>query len=123
MNEETKKLLHDYLTKILEGAERGADFVMEQAPEVAKEIVAYGRAVETAYVVGFLLAVLIPIAIAPWAIRKLRQIDNEAAGFAAFLMIPALLGTLSLFQCLSEFMKVWFAPRLYLIEYIKDLVK
>lgn len=123
MNDDTKKLLHEYLAKMLASAEKGADFAIEQAPLVAQEVVAYGRATQTAYLV-FFAALLVATAYAAYRFARFLKNNNwELSPFGMLFVIPVIVGFIGFGSHIEPFFKSWFAPRLYLIEYIKDLVK
>ncbi len=126
MDENTKKMLHDYLQKILESAEKGADFVMEQAPEVAKEIVAYGRATSTIPVVACAVVFIAGVVACRMLWKRLpageRSIDDMRP-IALFALVPSLLSVVVAVHYIDDLSKVWFAPRLYLIEYIRTLLR
>ena len=133
MNEEAKKKLSEFLTKALDAAEKGGDFILEQAPLVAQEAVAYGRAFHTsAVVVGVLVLVVGGIVGYRLVRRGLAALSEDNMSDGGFFSV--LSGIVTLFFSLgmgvvqvnghmSECLMAWFAPRLYLIEYAKELVK
>lgn len=96
------------------------DLIQTQAPELVREIVVYHRALYSIY---FLAGVLFIIGFC-WGFRKLAGHNDEA------LIIPYTIfgGTLTVFVTVgtasiaSDMIKVWFAPRLFLIEYISGFI-
>ena len=108
-------------------AQGAGEFVAEQAPLVAWETVAYGRAVNTlGVVIGLLLMLTLPLFL--WCLlRSVKDQESEvklAAAIATGFM--ALAGTIgggaTLYETLPDMLKSWFAPRLYVLEYVADLI-
>jgi hypothetical protein len=121
VNLETK--LVEILGAIFDGVAQAKDFAVEQLPDIAQQYILLGRAWETiafsisvAAVVGLIyVTVKIPksqiIEIdAKWALGILT------AGAAFFALLIAI-------HNLKDFMLVWFAPKLYLIQGLAQLVK
>ncbi len=132
MDDATKDQLSRFVENLNTAVERGAEFTMEQTPLVAQEMVAYGRAYYTVLVTASALAfaiggILLYRHSHKWC-KVLSDTQNSAEFAAAFskllvvvLMVPIAGGCAmaNLDMCL----KVWFAPRLYIIEEIARLLK
>lgn len=99
-----------------------ADFVVEQAPQLAQEIIRWGiySHVLLALVFGVLLGVLL------WQVPvRFRRIEQEEGKF-----FIALFGAMAIVGCLIVFVtnslvatKAVVAPRLYLLEYINGVMR
>lgn len=100
-------------------------FVLEQAPDLAKEIVAWGR-VESA--LGILLGLIIlggASILGYWG-RKIWLKDNWADCLVLFWIFGVILGTVGVAVTLcnfSNFAEATFAPKIYLLEYLGHLLK
>lgn len=119
---------------IRDSISKAGEFLMEHLPSLAQEYIAYGRASATAYtLLG--LALLMYAGLNFWLNRKrFEELDhefksrNEAMNFRAFIFVVSLpistiVGFIVFFSNLGDFIKVWFAPRIWLLENIVDLVK
>lgn len=116
--------LEQILQFLLESAQAAQNFSQEQIPLVAQEIVAYGRAVET----GSAVASIFALSVIGYAFKKTFQwIKKEdawdASPLLALFSIPAIPSILWTFESFDGALMAWFAPRLYLIEYVSNLIK
>ncbi len=125
MNEELKAKLLTYLAH-LEGAVKGTgDFVAEQAPLVVQEYVLYMRVSST---LGMLLAGLffaLVFSILRWVSKAPEKDIKGDAGDAAFAFgcIFLSLGILTAAGNISTCIKSYVAPRILVLDYIKEQVK
>lgn len=123
------------VASIRESISKAGEFLMEHLPSLAQEYIAYGRASVTVYVlIG--IALLMYAGLNFW-LNKSRfeqikhEVDhsyNDMPGFKNFLYIISLVasgvfGLILVLANLSELLKVWFAPRIWLLENIVNLVK
>ena len=104
-------------------------FTYEQAPLVVKEVLTYNGICAGFGMVCGALVVFGGYKVIKWAIKKFNDDDDKltpdipimAGMFAG--VFPAGIGV-AVFICnLLTLMQILFAPRLYLIEYIANLVK
>lgn len=120
--EEAAKLLEDLRLML----ERGGQFVMEQAPPLAREIVLFGRVFETFLVVSSLLVLVIAVVWArarfgAWTVWS-GEHDSPHIGF--FLtIIPSVVSALVFLLSVEGAIIAWFAPRLYVINHIAEMLK
>lgn len=115
------------IKEVLEIVRSSKDFVLAQAPELAREVVYYAR-VENA--VEVLLGV-VGIVIIFFGYRKVRakvdsgEWDDELAYPLSFIV--ALFGGIgsivAICDGISDGTKAFLAPKLYLLEYLSHLVK
>ena len=129
MNEQIQKEFLEWMKAISNNAEQAKNFTLEQAPHLAQDIVRYGQAY---YTICMILSVILFIA----GVRVLLGSDWKNLlencnyppinGFGVFLRILFIaislaVSTVTILVCLNTTIMVWFAPRLYLINYIKEI--
>jgi len=113
--------LMDYVTEAIKS---GADFAGDQAPKLVSEVIAYGRAFWTAMIV---VALILLVGGGVAMIRRSKawyewSCSHDCPHFGYFVAIPSMIaGTTIFFTNLDAFLKSWFAPRLYVIEWIGKL--
>lgn len=132
MNEKTSRLEEsqaDIIVWLKETAENSADFVTEQAPLVCQEIVTFGRVWHTMD----LIFCLFMLALGCFGVRMVVKHGPEgfvetfnhhsakAVAGLAMAFLGLLVGTLGGVAALKSATIAWFAPRLYIIDYLKDL--
>lgn len=138
MDEDLKKALLDTLNDARSAAEQGKDFVLEQAPRVVQEYIAYMRIESTIlsallalWVVAVLVAWVVVFRRGPyWSANATGESTPSAGDYAfvrglgsflaiCFLIMGGLLGGKSVSTCI----KAWVAPRVLIIEKAADLIK
>lgn len=149
MNEETKDALNDFIVRLIEKADKGTDLATEQIPLLCQDIILFGRVCSTGWAIfGFLLMCLgVCLLFQSMKLYETyRALDLEYEGlhiihpdrnklfskkedaFMALLLgatgtiLSGFPGLIVFGENLSDAIKVWFAPRLYLLEYLKDFV-
>lgn len=128
MNSETDKQIAEILKKGLEAAEKSGNFVIEQAPDLVKQLITY-KTVETS------ICVLIEITLMYLIFRYFKYLykkNNEDSDFIpenAFhgvgIIITSLMGIFLFFvfiNDISNLIQLIFAPKIYLLEYIAKLL-
>lgn len=128
MNAETDKQIAEILKKGLEAAEKSGNFVIEQAPDLVKQLITY-KTVETS------ICVLIEITLMYLIFRYFKYLykkNNEDSDFIpenAFhgvgIIITSLMGIFLFFvfiNDISNLIQLIFAPKIYLLEYIAQLL-
>lgn len=125
MNDAAQLELTKWITGLRETAEKVNGFVLEQAPEVAREIIFLGRAWHTSV---FLACFASLVVLAAWT---WRHWDDFGDGFGytpnrwtlgallSFFGIPLLFTFV--FIEFTHVITAWFAPRLYLIGELASL--
>ena len=124
MNSETDKQIAEILKKGLEVAEKSGNFVIEQAPDLVKQLITY-KTIETS------ICVLIEITLMYLIFRYFKYLykkTNENSDFISDngLHVGAIITTfvLSIFLFfvfifdISNLIQLIFAPKIYLLEYI-----
>ena len=128
MNTETDKQIAEILKKGLEVAEKSGNFVIEQAPDLVKQLITY-KTIETS------ICVLIEITLMYLIFRYFKYLykkNNENSDFISDngLHVGAIIITfvLSIFLFfvfiydISNLIQLIFAPKIYLLEYIALLL-
>ena len=124
MEEQLKELTTAGLSKALEYIETAEGFVVEQAPLLVQEILAFGMA-EACITAAILLILASGLGYGTYRLVKAAIADtaNEAAFLIGLLGGGASFGcTLGLFSEVFTIAKITFAPRLYLLQELKALL-
>ncbi len=115
-----KETLNQALKEILDAIIVTKDFVIEQAPDVVQQLLAWRFTIS---LVGFvvLLLIFVVIWVISFFIRKNVDDGDEIfviaiAGFAS--AIP-----LVLLPLVCDWLKILIAPKLFIIEYIMGMIK
>lgn len=125
MNDELQKQLAILLSGLMNVANDAAKFAGDQIPPLVQEKIVFGRAWETT-----LLALMVALScVLLYQVRKWFQwaSEDEDSPAPILLSIFGTFGVLagvvfSIVQC-REVLLVWFAPRLYLVEWLKGMIK
>ena len=128
MNTETDKQIAEILKKGLEVAEKSGNFVIEQAPDLVKQLITY-KTVETS------IYVLIEITLMYLIFRYFKYLykkNNEDSDFIVDnefhfggIVITFALSIFLFFAFItdiSNLIQLIFAPKIYLLEYIAKLL-
>lgn len=130
MNDQLQKVLADIITRVTSGADAAIQFGKEQIPEVLKQLLIWNFTFSfliwfsaTAIIIGYIIWMLTKF---KWWFKNQRTTTTEqdAAvtvltviwGFISFIMI-------FVFWCNLDWLKIWVAPKLYLLEYAASLIK
>ena len=125
MNEATQEQLAELVKWLRETAQAGQAFVAGQAPDLAREIIAYNRVVEP--LIGMAipaLYVLFVLLTYRRCVKACDELENPFAGTG--LPIAYIVGLVFMVPALSHApaaIKVWVAPKLYLLDYVAGLLK
>lgn len=110
------------LAKLTDATTNAAVWAQAQAGPLVQEKIAFGRAQSTAAIglsVIFMLAAIVLL------IRASRREWMDTGSGFAHLIIGAVSGMVGVIVCsvwTEEFLLVWFAPRLYIVEWLKSMV-
>lgn len=128
MNSETDKQIAEILKKGLEAAEKSGNFVIEQAPDLVKQLITY-KTIETS------IYVLIEITLMYLIFRYFKYLykkNNEDSDFipenefhVGGIIINFVLSIFCFFAFIddvSSLIQLIFAPKIYLLEYIAKLL-
>ena len=119
----------DMLTRIVNGMEKGADFLSSQLPAVVEQLLTWKLYESIIGCVMGLLLVAFCLKTPFWAYKKYKKSDEgwdefcvELAsvfgGSALFVMFVG-----GLYMINLKWLQIWIAPKIYLIEYAAELIK
>lgn len=119
------------IDKAGELAAKGGEVLSEQLPDIAYQYVAFGRAVNTAAILlGIVLAWIGYHLFWNIACRNSRNLPNSSGEWHSgrvvsfiFGLVGIIAGFLTVVFNAKEFLLVWFAPKMWLILEIVELVK
>ena len=128
MNAETDKQIAEILKKGLEAAEKSGNFVIEQAPDLVKQLITY-KTIETSICVLIEITLMYLIFIYFKYLYKKNNEDSDFMYYDEFhiigMIITTLMGIFLFFRFIndiSNLIQLIFAPKIYLLEYIAKLL-
>jgi len=115
--------LDELLGKLLEWLEATEPFAIEQVPIVLKEILMW----KTAEAVGVILIGFIFIAVYLLVLANAKKplLEDECTAVGLFTIVGGIAcipATVMPLGCGFRLLQIYFAPRVYLIEYLRSLV-
>ena len=128
MDEQLKKRLEESATSLLDWVESSGEFVTEQAPLIAHEIINYGFWLNLIGVITGCVFVLIGSIAAYKGFLKGFLSSKDELEIVAWSVVGALgailtfSGVVMTYTHVPTLLQTVVAPRVYLIEYLKDLV-
>lgn len=121
-------ILVELLNKTISAVENGAEWIAGEIPDVVQQLLTWHfvEAIVLSLLAGTFIAVV--AFFTPSAFREMRKRDDEAD---ATKIIPWIFGSgVSVIVGLPVFitnlltaLKIWVAPKLYLLEYASSLIK
>lgn len=145
MNPELQKQLAEMLAKLMDATQNAATWTSGQIPLLVQEKIAYGRASETAWMVVFVVGVVgfgltakrrVPVWTAALADERdmcrtsNRGYDEAVVNktvvtfmIACGSLLAAVLCLVAFLANINNFMLVWFAPRLYIVEWLRTMIQ
>ena len=130
MNDQLQKVLADIITRVTSGADAAIQFGKEQIPEVLKQLLIWNFTFSfliwfsaTAVIVGYIIWMLTKF---KWWFKNQRTTTTKQD--AAVIVLTVIWGFISfimifVFWCNLDWLKIWVAPKLYLLEYAASLIK
>ncbi|EFR8087461.1 hypothetical protein H0088_004104 [Salmonella enterica] len=130
MNDQLQKVLADIITRVTSGADAAIQFGKEQIPEVLKQLLIWNFTFSfliwfsaTAIIVGYVIWMLTKFR---WWFKNQRSTTSEQD--AAVTVVTVIWGIITfimmfVFWCNLDWLKIWVAPKLYLLEYAASLIK
>lgn len=117
------ELKAEALAKVLNAAQATGDFVLEQAPQVIKQLLVY-NAVEKGVVIAALIAVICGCL---YGVKKcigwLKDTDGASLVGVVILSIAALGCSWGVVSNALDLIKILVAPKVWLLEYAASLVR
>lgn len=130
MNDQLQKVLADIITRVTSGADAAIQFGKEQIPEVLKQLLIWNFTFSfliwfsaTSIIVGYIIWMLTKFR---WWFKNQRSTTTEQD--AAVTVLTVIWGIITfimifVFWCNLDWLKIWVAPKLYLLEYAASLIK
>ena len=135
MSNELEQKAVEVVDKLIVGMDALTDFAEMQIPDVAKQAISYA-AVDNVITIAFCLLFSLSFAmVAKYIIRidfstaedGFWVYDNTITVHGGLIMVFhgvfALVTVLIAMGCVSELIKIWIAPKVWLMEYTASLVK
>lgn len=130
MNEQLQKVLADIITRVTSGADAVVEFSKQQLPEVLKQLLIWEFTyslctwlITFGVVLGYIWWMSIKWT---WWIKNKTTTtiatDNQYSIITFIWSIAAVVSLIMLFNNL-DWLKIWVAPKLYLLEYAASLIK
>lgn len=119
INDEVKTRLIKYLDSVEELVNKGIDLASDQLPVIAHELIAWNRASTT---IGLLFSIGIVVT-GFLAMRKCFKLAQTTEPYVVGCLAGALFSLAGFITTLCNAMpciKAWFAPRLVLLETLRD---
>jgi hypothetical protein len=132
MNDALNQQLLAMLQGLTDAAKTGGAWVAGQIPPLVAEKIAFGKVWEISYlVIAVIMAGLfVKLTVKCWSkgtnyVRRSYGDDGEMGWYAAMLLTAgvALFFIIDSFITLRQVLLVWFAPRLYIVEWLMELMK
>lgn len=121
MDEEIKNKLNETLIGMIDDLSKTKDFVIEQAPDVIQQLLTWRFTISIIECCSLLI--LMPI-LAYLCYRTINcKYWDSGKEWPAFFVFFCGAGFVFCFFCLFltyEWLKIWLAPKLFLLEYAKD---
>jgi len=119
------------IQQAMEWVKQAKDFAVEQAPLLAREIVIAGIARNTAQFLMSIVIIIVIVFCSYKFVANYKKIDDATDGLAALSALVLLIGgsmallglSMFAFDCIAGLCTAIFAPRLYVIEQLAQLVK
>lgn len=127
MNEALQNTINTILTEAMAVAEATGEFLVDQVPDVVEQLLVWHLTVS---LIGMCLFILIHVISVKLIVKHMKDwffdLDGPDRGlistmggsmYAIYMTVTALILSPSL-----DWLKIWIAPKLYLLEYAADLV-
>lgn len=112
------------LAELLDKSMQAGDFLVEQAPMVVQELLAYKAFEHAAYALALFLACCLFVFIVLNRIKEFNcSGDSDNLGAALLSSAPAIVFFCAFLHDLLSFIKIMVVPKVYLLEYAASLVK
>ncbi len=130
MNDQLQKVLADIITRVTSGADAAIQFGKEQIPEVLKQLLIWNFTFSflvwfsaTAIIVGYVIWMLTKFKW--WQSNKAKTTRDQDSMYTAITIIWGVITFIMVFVFWSnlDWLKIWVAPKLYLLEYAASLIK
>jgi len=130
MGRNLEQALADLINKTTSTVDKSTNFLVDQAPDVIQQLLTWKLC---SVGVSALMLLVVLFLVVLWNVRSIIKFNKDPyrhwayrndAEMIIFFIIPMISFVLSLcmFDYILEFLKIWLAPKIYLIEYAANLV-
>ncbi len=116
------KLLQQKLVEIIGELQQAVvstkDFVLSQLPDIVQQYIHYTIVSDLFWIVVCLALMIVCI----WASFKWFD-ESEDGGILLITVIPFTLSAIAFLVILAELLKVWLAPKVFLLQALSGLIK
>jgi len=125
--EELTDKVSEFMGFITESLQQGKDFAMEQTPLIVQELILSKRIELTTYMVLLVCGMIACVFLAFPLFKKCKEGINEN-NINVIMAHAVPVGCLALFCLptaltqLDDLIQVWFAPRVFILEYITKMI-
>ena len=117
-----KEQLQVALTEVINTTLQAKDFIVSEIPDVVRQLLLWKMTEAIIISVICILVLLLCVYFVPKSWKKLSEIGNEALPLMMFWIIPVGASFCVLFQNTLIWVQIVVAPKVYLLEYVKDMV-
>ncbi|AUR90690.1 TMhelix containing protein [Vibrio phage 1.149.O._10N.286.55.A12] len=126
MNEQLQGAVAQILERAISGIDSSVDFMQAELPEAIEQLLLwYGVRSALMCLISVAIMVVIPIVWRCW-VKKCKADDGYHDEFDMY-MIPAIISiapsAFALINVNLEWLQIWIAPKIWLMEYAANLVK
>lgn len=124
MDPELSKQLQQLLAALLQNTQDAAIWAKAEIPLLVQEKIAFGRAWNTSMlVISTLLLLVCYHGFNRWRAHKFHDSDNKALACFFGVVVPAVVASIMFLVSLRFTLLAWFAPRIYILEWLIDMVR
>lgn len=127
MDNELKGRLIKWLDTVEGSIADAVDFGKEQAPQVIEELITYTIAIRSFYCIVSILLVFVPVVLVARAFKgredeTVFEVCDDNFPLIMFGGMSATFGAIVFCANVTTLLKAWIAPRVFVLEYIAELV-
>jgi hypothetical protein len=116
-----EQTLVDTINATKSGISQGIDFAQQQIPEVVQQLLMWKMAQALIWLVTCLALIILCVYLTIKAFKgKDDGMQGVSLALSIFVGVPSVIGFII---ALSQVIKIWTAPKLYLLEYVADLIR
>jgi hypothetical protein len=117
--------LNDYINYFLEKIEKGADILSGEVPKIVTEVLRYEAVKSGILSISYVVALYFCYRgyNKAWEYMKREKMDSTDGPVWLPPLLPVIPLLCFLYESLFNFLKIMFAPRIFIIEYLKEFIK
>jgi hypothetical protein len=117
--------LNDYINYFLEKIEKGADILSGEVPKIVTEVLKYEAIKSGISAISWAVVLCLCYLGYNKALEYMKREEIDSADAPVWLppLLPIIPAIFFLYESLFTFLKIMFAPRIFIIEYLKEFIK